>query len=547
MTGADEAVHALAERRKVHTQGGMRFSAHPAQTELAESVGRHRRPGTGAAEHTRAQRPSQVPVTQRGDATELAANAIAAESLARGTVVPSGLDLSTVRIHAGPAASRAARALNANAYAFGDDVVLGDVYEAGSARGHRLLAHELAHVSQHRRRGGPPVLARDNGPDPDPHHRLAHIQLVNVDDLHAMGARDVKTEDTPAAVTPKARGEQVEVQDDDRNETRFMRDWEVRASTHNVDNGLVSVKPQGDFWSLELQSLTFEYKSGSHLTIPWNELDFARRPSATQWRLIKGVLYPLIAGRQTFDETNTPNVMFAAQMVLDYVTKALRDRRVNAETVFSFNMAIAQLGGAVGPGDWLAATVPRGTVRPVRPSAVATDALDAELERSFQETFTEPAEDLPSSGPVVEPEIAYGFTRAEVGAARRLIGRPIDGVGVLGRVWRRVTNAGEQAQLTLQNSRRLFDNQRGRFWRAVRADPAARAEFENAGFRFSGSNETAPVRQLSDGSSMQATIDHIVERQTDPTRALDPTNLRVSTRLENTVVLRQVTAQDPFQ
>ena len=35
--------------------------------------------------------------------------------------------------------------------------------------------------------------------------------------------------------------------------------------------------------------------------------------------------------------------------------------------------------------------------------------------------------------------------------------------------------------------------------------------------------------------------------RSDPTRALDPTNLRVSTRFENTVVLRQVTAQDPFQ
>ena len=200
-----------------------------------------------------------------------------------------------------------------------------------------------------------------------------------------------------------------------------------------------------------------------------------------------------------------------------------------------------------GPGEWLAEVAPRSTFRPLRPSEAPIDPLDAELEGSFRETFTEPDPELELSGPVVEPEIAYGFTQAEIAGARRLVGRPIDGIGPIGRIWRRVTNPGEPGQLTLQNSRRLFGNQRGRFWRAVRQDPAARQVFEDAGFRFRGEPTTAPVKQLSNGETMQATIDHIVERQTDPTRALDPTNLRVSTRFENTVVLRQVTAQDPFQ
>ena len=58
---------------------------------------------------------------------------------------------------------------------------------------------------------------------------------------------------------------------------------------------------------------------------------------------------------------------------------------------------------------------------------------------------------------------------------------------------------------------------------------------------------SAPIRRLANGAVMQATIDHIIERQTNPALALDENNLRVVTRLENTVVLRQVTEQDPFQ
>jgi len=482
-------------------------------------------------------RPSQIPVTRPGDALEREAEAIAASTLAGGSVVPPGLDISSVRIHTGDAASRAAHALNANAYAIADDVVLGGAYRPGTAHGRRLLAHELAHVHQQRTRGGAPVVARDG--------RDENVWVVNVDDLRALGAH-VET-DTPKLSTPRAEGQQVYVQDDDKGATRLMRSWEVASSSQNVDNGLASVKPNGDFWTLELKSLTFRYRNGSSITIPWNELQFEHRPEATNWKLIHGVLYPLLDGQQTFDATNTPNILLGAEMVSERVARAQRDRRVNAETVFSFNIALAELGGAVGPGDWLAGTAPTSSVRPLRSSDVAVDPLEAELERSFQDTFTEPDPQLETSGQVVEPEIAFGFTRAEVSAARRLMGRAIDNLGPIGRAWRRVTNPGEPAQLTLENSRRLFDNQRGRFWRAVRQDPDARALFEDAGFRFTGSDTSAPVRQLSDGSTMQATIDHIVERQTDFARALDPTNLRFSTRLENTVVLRQVTAQDPFQ
>ena len=41
------------------------------------------------------------------------------------------------------------------------------------------------------------------------------------------------------------------------------------------------------------------------------------------------------------------------------------------------------------------------------------------------------------------------------------------------------------------------------------------------------------------------TIDHIIERQTNPLLALDPANLRLSFWRENTVLLRLLNELDP--
>lgn len=148
------------------------------------------------------------------------------------------------------------------------------------------------------------------------------------------------------------------------------------------------------------------------------------------------------------------------------------------------------------------------------------------------------------------PEIAAGFLAQHLPALRRLFGgKPLTSAEIndLGRVWAAAANPGEAATLTLQNSRRLFDNHLDRFWRSIRGDSAARRLFTDAGFTFEGAARSAPTRTLSDGTVMQITLDHIVERQSAPLRALDPSNLRISTRLENTVLLRQITQQDPFQ
>lgn len=60
-----------------------------------------------------------------------------------------GRDFGQVRVHTGPRASKAARALNARAFTVGQDVVLGaGQYAPETAEGNKLLAHELTHVVQ---------------------------------------------------------------------------------------------------------------------------------------------------------------------------------------------------------------------------------------------------------------------------------------------------------------------------------------------------------------------------------------------------------------
>jgi len=58
-------------------------------------------------------------------------------------------DFSQVRVHTGSAAEETARALNAQAFTLGSDVVFGaGRYAPGTEEGMRLMAHELTHVVQ---------------------------------------------------------------------------------------------------------------------------------------------------------------------------------------------------------------------------------------------------------------------------------------------------------------------------------------------------------------------------------------------------------------
>jgi hypothetical protein len=149
----------------------------------------------------------------------------------------------------------------------------------------------------------------------------------------------------------------------------------------------------------------------------------------------------------------------------------------------------------------------------------------------------------------VIPEQAFGFDEGQIEAAGTVLGRPMTSSEIeeLGRIWQEAENQGERGTLTRDNSRRLFDNHRDRFWRRVRRSETAMAYFRSMGFDFPDGATTAPVRTLPDGRTVRVTIDHITERQADPTLALDADNLRFSFGRENSVVLRLITALDPFQ
>jgi hypothetical protein len=60
-----------------------------------------------------------------------------------------GADFSRVRVHLGSRAASSAGAVHAHAYTVGNDIVFGEGrYSPGSPPGRKLLAHELAHISQ---------------------------------------------------------------------------------------------------------------------------------------------------------------------------------------------------------------------------------------------------------------------------------------------------------------------------------------------------------------------------------------------------------------
>jgi hypothetical protein len=149
------------------------------------------------------------------------------------------------------------------------------------------------------------------------------------------------------------------------------------------------------------------------------------------------------------------------------------------------------------------------------------------------------------SGP---PEVSIGFLPVHLPALRRLFGRPFTSPGLsrLASIWRSTARPGDAATLTRDNSRGRFDLHRRRFWAAVRRDPQARRLFTDAGLTFGPRPTTAPYRVLrgAAGPRLIVSVDHIVERQRQPSRALDPANLRLSPRRENTVLLRLITERN---
>jgi hypothetical protein len=113
--------------------------------------------------------------------------------------------LGDVRIHRGPAASAAASLVQARAFTFGSDIVLGAGYgEPGTVGGDRLLAHEIAHVVQQVDRGTAGTPIRRQSLDPDVEGREAEptpgIALaVRREEPRSAGAGPLIVEDGVAA------------------------------------------------------------------------------------------------------------------------------------------------------------------------------------------------------------------------------------------------------------------------------------------------------------------------------------------------------------
>jgi len=106
------------------------------------------------------------------------------EKAARASLEPRfGHDFSQLRIHADAKAAESARAVAAQAYTVGGDIVFGaGRYTPGTESGRRLLAHELAHTIQQGAARGPDrssaqLLQRDddgsNAVDPDQEYQAA--------------------------------------------------------------------------------------------------------------------------------------------------------------------------------------------------------------------------------------------------------------------------------------------------------------------------------------------------------------------------------------
>lgn len=86
-----------------------------------------------------------------------------------------GKDFSQVRVHTGENAAQAARAMQARAFTFGQDLIFGaGEYSPHSREGQKLLAHELAHTLQH---SSTPGRVRRNVPPPATQATLESVGL----------------------------------------------------------------------------------------------------------------------------------------------------------------------------------------------------------------------------------------------------------------------------------------------------------------------------------------------------------------------------------
>jgi hypothetical protein len=108
-------------------------------------------------------------------------------------------------------------------------------------------------------------------------------------------------------------------------------------------------------------------------------------------------------------------------------------------------------------------------------------------------------------------------------------------------------NAGRHEQAR-ELARAAFNRHRGRFWARVRADPALRALFTDAGMVFQPGRGAPVYVDPTTGEALDLmSIEHQTRLADDPTRALDAGNLQSVLGDENSVHLEGIRRDDPFQ
>jgi hypothetical protein len=152
-----------------------------------------------------------------------------------------GADFSNVRLHTDSAATESARAVNANAYTVGEDVVIrNDRWSPDSSEGRQTIAHELTHVVQQR---SGPVAGRDTG---------GGIRLSDPSDEFEQAAehtaKAIVAGGTAApAAQAGASGAQLETEDEQAIQGEFVQREGAAPGTDDEELEEEEMPAQGEF------------------------------------------------------------------------------------------------------------------------------------------------------------------------------------------------------------------------------------------------------------------------------------------------------------
>lgn len=167
-------------------------------------------------------------------------------------------------------------------------------------------------------------------------------------------------------------------------------------------------------------------------------------------------------------------------------------------------------------------------------------------------------------------EKALGLTETQIKAMERFIGKTFDAVPDLNfnSNWNQGVDPADAKTVAATSStastatkeslrKKIFDKTRDKFWKAVYDDTGGtKKAIEEAGFVFTKRGNAPqltfkndPKTTLGKGhkDTTSLDVDHKVRLTDEPSRMLDPSNLRLIFARENRVGLEQTRKQDPFQ